>query len=104
MIPAVMFRQRVTVERLAGQGAYGPHFGAPQPDVRASVEGGSRLVRDSGGNEVVSTRRVHVPGTYEDVPPGSMVSDPGRWRSRVIGTVPHYQDGNSLSYTTLNLE
>ena len=58
--PRWLFRQRVTLERLEGSGAYGPVYAAPV-EVLARIEPGHRLVRDRLGQEVVAMATAYLP-------------------------------------------
>lgn len=50
----------VTVETYEGSGAYGPAYTTAE-QVRCWLEDGNKLVRDSEGNEVVSSTELFVP-------------------------------------------
>lgn len=68
----------VRVTTLNGEGAYGPQYATPQT-VECWVEDGQQLVRDSRGNEVVSSASVKA--TLDKAPlftPGSRVEMPNR--------------------------
>lgn len=65
----------VTIQRLLGQGAYGPVHGDPE-DRMARISGKSRMVRDTTGAEVLSTVTVSLPLEVGHVAPGSTVTLP----------------------------
>lgn len=76
--------QTVQVRALTGSGGMGPIYAAAVP-VSAQVEQSSRLVREPGGAEVVSTTTVYAPaGTV--APPGSLVRLPGETAERQVIT------------------
>lgn len=81
-IPEYMTPHRVIVEPLIGSGGMGEIWGDPVEDVPAMVEGGGVLVRAPGGQEVVSSARVHC--SWDVVaPPGSKVTVwPGTAKAR----------------------
>lgn len=73
----------VTITPKTGDGAYGPVFGPPVPDVPAWVDEQTRLVRDSDGVEVVSSATVYArAGTV--APPGSRLVLPSGRDAEVI--------------------
>ena len=71
-IPAGFLPHTVTIRPIAGAGGMGGSYGTAFT-AAAMVEDGARMVRDAGGNEVVSTARVHCAFTVI-APVGSMVT------------------------------
>jgi hypothetical protein len=71
-IPQFLLRHEVTVEAFRGDGARGPVYGPPAT-VRCFVDDQRRRVRDSGGNEVVSSTTVRTL-LGVDAPAGSRVT------------------------------
>lgn len=82
---AALFTQTVDVETLTGSGAYGDVFASPVT-VACFVNDRSKMVRNSNGDEIVSTTTLYAPLTASpDVPatagqfaPGSRVTVNGR--------------------------
>jgi len=87
---ATRFKDPVTVETYLGSGAYGDVFADPETRY-GQVLGGTRLVRNAAGEEVVSQTTIHGPisDAPDDPPtagqyaPGSQVTVNGR-TARVI--------------------
>lgn len=78
------YNQPVTIRALTGSGGMGEVYADPI-EVGAMVDQSSRLVRDPGGAEVVSTAIVYAPeGTV--APPGSLVKLPGEADERRVIT------------------
>jgi hypothetical protein len=87
----------LTVERYTGASATGPAF-ADATTERALIDASSKLVRDAGGSEVVSSSRAFIDGDVVDVPPGSRVTMPVEYGGRsttVIATSRHDSGGVS---------
>ncbi|MFC9874876.1 hypothetical protein [Nocardia salmonicida] len=74
------------VRRLVGDGAYGPEYAAPTTD-RGNVAAKVQMVRDTSGDEVVSSTSVAFPLSVADVPPGSEVQLPAAFGSRTSKVV-----------------
>lgn len=86
----------VTIERLAGKGAYGEKLAAPVT-VTGFIDDRRRMVRNGAGSEVMSETTVLLPITTPDVPLGSKVTLPaafGNRESRVLSAARH--DGGGL--------
>lgn len=71
----------VTVERLTGAGAFGKTY-ADAATLTGFVDDTRKLVRDTGGQEVISSARVFLPAAIGDVPPGSRVTLPALFGGR----------------------
>ncbi len=82
----------VTIEARTGSGPYGDVYDPPDT-ARVLVDQKRRLVRDQGGQEVVSETTLRAP-LDTVAPPGSRVTLPDGRTSTVI-TVSRY-DGGSL--------
>jgi hypothetical protein len=73
---------KVRVRRLLQGGSRGPRLDDENPEIKAEVLDGARMVRTADGREVVSSSRVTVP-IDTDVPLGSEITVwPGRARER----------------------
>lgn len=81
-LPAFAFPHRIQVERLSGQGALGPVF-ADATTEAAFVEDKNRLVRDSRGDQVVSSTTVYLPPDVASIPLSSRVTVNGRERKAI---------------------
>lgn len=75
-ISAVWFTVPVSVERLAGNGPYGPVHDAPV-QLFGRVTEKRKLVRATDGTEVVSEARVSFPADTARIPVGSYVTPQG---------------------------
>lgn len=71
----------VTVERYAGNGAFGPTYDAPAT-VTGFVDDGQRLVVGPDGEQVTSTARVFLPIATASVPLESKVTLPAAFAER----------------------
>ena len=84
-LPRWLLRHRITVEPLTGQGPYGPVYGPPLA-VRCFLDAQTRMVRDPGGDEVVSATTAYCPpGTA--AAPGSRVALPDGRQTVVIAAL-----------------
>lgn len=90
MIPTAALRQRITVERFTGNGAYGPQYADPVVGVKARVVGKRRTIRRADGTEVISTASVTVRPTL-DLPAESRI------------TCPHPVTGDVETFTVLEV-
>lgn len=97
------YDQTVSIRPVTGSGGMGEVYG-PAVEVGAQVDQSSRLVRDPGGAEVVSTATVYCPeGTV--APPGSLVTLPGEnGERRVITASTPQTDDPDLNGVDLALE
>lgn len=75
------WRHEVTIEPLAGSGAYGDVYAAPFTWTCA-IDDSRKLVRDAGGNEVVSETRIFGPIQTGHIPLGSRVTLPASHEAR----------------------
>lgn len=85
----------VTVERLTGEGAYGPTYASAQT-VTGFVDDERKLVRSVGGEEIVATASVFLPAATTDIPLDSRVTLPALFGSRectVIAVARHDAGG-----------
>ncbi len=87
-----------SLERYAGATGTGDKFGDPVT-IACYYEGVSEVVRDSSGNEAVSSGRLFTNET--DVPAGSRVTVLGR-RTHVL-RVSTYADGHGLDHLEVAL-
>jgi hypothetical protein len=92
-VPAYLLRHRITVEPYLGDGAYGPQWGPPVPNVPALVAAAVKQVRRAtDGREVVSsTTVITAPGL--DCPPGSRITLPNGRTTTAITTADHTAPG-----------
>lgn len=76
----------VTVKTYLGASAYGDRYAAPSQPIPCFVEDDVKLVRDTDGNEMVSTTTVYADLAKAALfPPGSLVTTPAGREARVIG-------------------
>jgi len=75
MIPSALFCHMATIKEYKNDGPYGPIYDDPY-DVRCYFEKKRELVRDSTGQEIVSSARAFMPPSYEP-PPKSIVTFEG---------------------------
>lgn len=93
----------VTVKSHLGASAYGDRFGDPVP-VPCFVEDDVKLIRDSDGNEVVSSTTV-----YSNIdkaalfPVGSLVITPFGREARVIGLARHAVGDPDIDHVEIHL-
>lgn len=76
-------QHEVTVEPYEGTGAYGPVYGAPVT-VSGFLEAKTRLVRDPGGDEVVSGSTFYCRRGEVSAPPKSRATLPNGRTTLVI--------------------
>lgn len=90
-----LLKDTVTVETYSGDGAYGPVYAAPVT-VRCNVDVTRHLVRNAGGDEVVSeaTLAVH-PDDEAAFAPESRLTIAGR-ASRVLSASPQTFRGGTV--------
>lgn len=89
----------IAVERLAGYGADGPVFEAPNRSLLGKITAKRKKVLAPDGSEVISEARVSMPATTPIIPVGSMVTLPPEWGSRraeVLAEQLHH-DGAGLT-------
>lgn len=90
-----LLKDTVTVTTLAGSGAYGPSFSDPLV-IACDIDETRRLVRDSGGAEVVSDARLHIhPDDAAAFTPDSGVQIRGR-AAIVLTVKPHTLRGRTV--------
>ncbi|WP_280244940.1 hypothetical protein [Nocardia abscessus] len=83
---AVFWRHTVTVRRFLGDGAAGPVHAAPAAEV-GNVAAKTQIVRDTSGDEVVSSASVSFPPAVAQIPPGSLVELPAEFGGRATKVV-----------------
>lgn len=84
-IPDFLLVHTVTVEALTGRSSVGELYGAATP-LRCMAQGQRRLVRNSEGDEVLSTLTLYAaPGQAASIPPGSRITWSGI-TTEVIGS------------------
>lgn len=86
-IPHSVLRQRITIERFAGQGARGPTFAAPEPNVHASAQSIENLRVEWKDEEVLVQYMVMVRPEVGKIPLGSRVTIDGEV-FRVVKSIP----------------
>ena len=92
-VPESLLVHSVTVKPAAGESATGQVYGDPFP-LRCFRSAKRRMVRDAGGNEVLSTvTLIAAPGQAERVPTGSLLTWPGG-SSTVVASIE--QDSGGL--------
>ncbi|MER5759574.1 hypothetical protein [Streptomyces sp. NPDC002082] len=91
-IPEVLLRHRITIEPYLGDGAYGPHYGAPVPAVPALVSPAVRMVRTPDGREVTSSAQI-IAAPDLDCPPGSRVTLPDGRTATALSITRHTAPG-----------
>ena len=77
---AVFWRHLPLVRRYSGAGAAGPTYGQPVAE-RGNVAVKNQIVRDSSGDEIVSSASISFPSTVAYIPPGSEVTLPAQFGS-----------------------
>jgi hypothetical protein len=91
-LPGFLTPHTVTVEAYAGDGAYGPTYGAAVTS-RAYVEDKRHLARDAMGNEVTAATLVWLPLDAGEVPPQSRMTVNGK--ARTVITTSRFDFGGS---------
>lgn len=92
VIPGVVLVHTVTIEAYLGDSAYGPQYGPPLA-ARALVEEAIRTVRNTRGEEVVSSTTVYLLPS-QACPPESRLTTPSGRVASVITSALH--DGGGL--------
>lgn len=93
-----------TVETLEGQGSLGPRFSAPKDRPGLPQFPQNRLVRTSGGNEVLSSARLYAPQRMRaDFTIGSRVTL-ADGRQTVVLTAGTPDMGPLFAFVEVNLE
>lgn len=91
-IPASLLVHTVTVRPFLGQSSTGPVYGDAFT-LRCMAQGGARLVRNSDGDQVVSSLTLYAaPGTAVAVPAGSEVDHAGD-TTTVLSAIEHDDGG-----------
>jgi hypothetical protein len=93
-IPSSLLRDRVTVERYTGSGAYGPSFGEPLEDVPMRIEGVRRAVRTAAGVDVIGSATGWARPDLDITPESKLTTASGR-----VYTVLDVLPGEGLSRT-----
>lgn len=100
---ARLFNQTVTVETYLGTGVKGPTFAAPA-SVLCFVDDSRKLVRDSTGEQVVSSTTVYAPlSVYAQFPVDSKVTVNGRTARVVAVELQNSAGPASVHHTQVNL-
>ncbi|WP_240649198.1 hypothetical protein [Streptomyces sp. Z26] len=89
----MLLRHEVAVEAFEGAGAYGETYGPPQT-VRGFLDEQTRLVRDTGGNQVSSSSTFYCHLDAVTAPPQSRVTLPDGRTTTVIAALR--RDGGGL--------
>ncbi|MEU3013346.1 hypothetical protein [Nocardia asteroides] len=76
----------VPVRRKVGDGAYGPVL-ADAVDETGNVAVKTQMVRDSSGDEVVSSASIVFPPSVTEIPPGSEVDIPAAFGARTAKVI-----------------
>lgn len=95
---AEFYVHATTVERYEGTGAYGDVFADPAT-VLGFVDDSNKLIRDSTGQQVVSSARVFFPSATDLIPLKSRVTLPAPFlgrQSTVIALSVHNSGGLEL--------
>lgn len=88
-IPSDLLIHTVTVEPYEGRSSVGPIYGEPF-ELDCMRQGGNRLVRDTDGNERVSSVTLYAaPGQAAAVPAGSRVTLDNGGVTTVMSSVDH---------------
>lgn len=102
---AEFWTQRFEVRRYLGDGATGPIYADPV-QLLGRIKHANRLVINSRGDEVVSSSRISMPVSVDEIPVGSLARAVGdeRWRpveveSRHVGGFAHSPDYYSIDLT-----
>lgn len=83
----------VSVETFTGSGSHGPAWAAPVT-VNCWVEDGTQMVRDSQGNETVSSTAIHGPlGLAAMFAVGSKVTTVGKAGASQVLTLDRFDSG-----------
>lgn len=99
MIPNSLLIHRITVKEYKGNGPYGPLFDDPY-EALCYFEKKHELVRDSTGQEIVSSARAFMSADYEP-PPKSIITFEGddyevitsaRFDNPIAGAKPHHTE------------
>ena len=99
MIPNALLIHTITIKEYQGDGPYGPSYGDPY-EVRCYFEKKRDLVRDSNGQEIVSSARAFMAPDYEP-PPKSIITFEGddyevitsaRFDNPIAGAKPHHTE------------
>ncbi|WP_046495114.1 hypothetical protein [Streptomyces odonnellii] len=84
-LPRIWLQHEITIEPYEGSGAYGDVYGVPV-EVRGFLEQTTRLVRDAGGDEVVSSSTFYCRHGAVNAPTKSRVALPDGTKTTVIVT------------------
>ncbi|KZM75748.1 hypothetical protein [Nocardia terpenica] len=85
--PLVLFwRHWVLVHRYVGNGAAGPLFDPPGGEC-GNVAAKNQMVRDTSGDEVVSSASIAFPAGVAYIPPGSRITLPDEFGGRTTKVV-----------------
>ena len=99
MIPNSLLIHRITVKEYKGNGPYGPLYDDPY-EALCYFEKKRELVRDSTGQEIVSSARAFMAPDYEP-PPKSIITFEGddyevitsaRFDNPIAGAKPHHTE------------
>ena len=99
MIPNSLLIHRITVKEYKGNGPYGPLYDDPY-EALCYFEKKRELVRDSTGQEIVSSARAFMNPEYEP-PPKSIITFEGddyevitsaRFDNPIAGAKPHHTE------------
>jgi hypothetical protein len=99
MIPSSLLIHKITVKEYKGNGPYGPLFDDPY-EALCYFEKKHELVRDSTGQEIVSSARAFMSADYEP-PPKSIITFEGddyevitsaRFDNPIAGAKPHHTE------------
>lgn len=105
--PAFFWPHKVQVRDLLGSGGMGARHASTPRELRAEVKDEQRLVRNTDGDEVVSSTQVTVP-LAANVPVGSLVTvwpdSAGSKQSTVLAVARNENDLPLDSYLVLSLE
>lgn len=98
MIAETWFKWTVSVQRLTGNGAYGPVHADAVP-VLGRITAKRKLIRAVDGTEVISEARVSMSVDTADIPVGSLITLPERFGGRVAEVLQdqRHDDGNDLT-------
>ena len=105
LLARLWFTESVDLERLAGDGAYGPTF-ASAATLRAAIDHGTKEVLTPTGDTAISTARVFLPVETDAVPLGSRVTLPdahGGGTFLVIGSAVHLSGQATPNHLELSL-
>ncbi|KOX16571.1 MULTISPECIES: hypothetical protein [unclassified Streptomyces] len=91
-LPEFLLRHRITVEAYEGDGAYGPVYGAPVPEVPALVAASVRMVRAPDGREVTSSAQI-IAAPDLACPVGSRITLPDGRVTTALSVARHTAPG-----------